>query len=362
MPVKPAFSAPILLARQNSPSHLCAVTPLTVRPPLRAVAEPPAAAKPTASTPAPAASKGRIRAGHNPDALLTLGLPKGSLLDATVELMGRAGWNVRAENRSYYAKVNDDDLNLLMFRSQEMARYVGMGCVDCGICGLDWLVENDVGDAVVDVAQLNYSKVSDGNVRWVLAVPEDSPVQAPEHLAGGLVSTELLETTRKYFEERGIANVQCEFSWGATEIKARANLVDAICDVTETGDSIRANRLRVIDTVMESSTRVIANAEAWQDPARRAKIEEVVLLLDGALQGRRRVGLKMNVPVDSVDEARNVLQDFAVTSPTVSPLADSKYVSMEIITEKASERLVIPQLKALGCLGIFSYDLNMLVA
>lgn len=330
--------------------------------PLRAVAEPPATAKMPSKVEAPGLAKGRIRAGHNPDALLSLGLPKGSLLDATIELMGRAGWNVRAENRSYYAKVNDNDLNLLMFRSQEMARYVSMGCVDCGICGLDWLVENDVGDAVVDVAKLNYSKVSDGSVRWVLAVPEDSPVQKPEDLAGGLVSTELLGTTQRYFQKRGISGVRCEFSWGATEIKARANLVDAICDVTETGDSIRANRLRVVDTVMESSTRVIANAEAWRDPARRAKIEEVVLLLDGALQGRRRVGLKMNVPTSSVDEARIILEGFAVTSPTVAPLADDHFVSMEIITEKASERLVIPQLKAIGCLGIFSYDLNMLVA
>lgn len=305
--------------------------------------------------------QGRPRAGHNPDALLTLGLPKGSLLEATLELMNRAGWNVKVESRSYYAKVDDEDLNLLMFRAQEMAKYVALGIVDVGITGLDWVKENDVDDKIVDVAMLNYSKASDGSVRWVLAVPESSPVKCPEDLAGGVVSTELINITRRYFESRGIDNVHCEFSWGATEVKARAKLVDAICDVTETGDSIRANNLRVVDVVMESSTRIIANRDSYADPRKRAKINELSLLLNGALHGRRRVGLKMNVPADKVKEVSGVLAKFAVTSPTVSSLADHSYVSMEIIAEQACERLVIPELKALGCLGIFSYNLNMLV-
>lgn len=243
-----------------------------------------------------------------------------------------------------------------------MGRYVAMGCVDCGIAGLDWVLDEDGGKGVVDVGGLNYSKGGDGSVRWVLAVKENSPVRTAEDLAGGTVSTELIATTRRWFEARGIKDVRCEFSWGATEIKARAGLVDAICDVTETGDSIRANGLRIVDEVMESSTRFIANPEAWADPARRAKIEEVMLLLDGALQGRRRVGVKMNVPVAAIDEVKHALTGFAVTSPTISALVDDAYVSMEVITEAQSERLIIPQLKRLGCLGIFSYNLNMLVA
>ncbi len=203
---------------------------------------------------------------------------------------------------------------------------------------------------------------SDGCVRWVLAVPENSHVQTVADLAGGTVSTELVKTTQRFFEERGVSGVRCEFSWGATEIKARANLVDAICDITETGNSIRANNLRIVDTVMESSTRLIANADAWEDPARRAKIEEVALLLNAALHGRRRVGIKMNVPVGAVQEVTGFLMEYAITSPTVASLVDERYVSMEIITEKQAERLVIPTLKALGCLGIFSYNLNMLVS
>lgn len=307
-------------------------------------------------------SHARPRAGHNPGALLTMGLPKGSLLDATLELMKRAGWDVKVESRSYYARVNDDDLNLVMFRAQEMAKYVALGIVDVGITGLDWVQENNVGDDIVDVCSLNYSKVSDGSVKWVLAVPESSPVKTPHDLAGGVISTELIGTTKRYFEKLGIPNVQCEFSWGATEVKARANLVDAICDVTETGNSIRANNLRIIDTVMESSTRIIANRAVYENPTQRAKIDELSMLLKGALEGRRRVGLKMNVPVDMVDRVSEVLAEYAVTSPTVAPLADDKFVSMEIIAEQACERLVIPKLKTLGCLGIFSYNLNMLVA
>lgn len=318
-----------------------------------------AAAAATASGDAAAA---RPRVGHNPSALLTMGLPKGSLLDSTLELMGRAGWNISLSPRSYYAKTDDEELNLILFRSQEMARYVAMGCVDCGIAGLDWILEEDGGQGVVDVGGLNYSKGGDGSVRWVLAVKEASPVRCAEDLTGGIISTELIRTTQRWFEARGIQGVRCEFSWGATEIKARAGLVDAICDVTETGDSIRANGLRIVDVVMESGTRLIANEAAWADPARRAKIEEIMLLLDGALQGRRRVGIKMNVPVGAVDEVRAVLDGFAVTSPTVSGLVDERFVSMEIITEAKSERLIIPKLKLLGCLGIFSYNLNMLVA
>lgn len=377
----PAFSAPAHFSVRTGgvsdfsahPRHVlqnvymqCGALPLSrSRGPIRMVADPTrAAAAPNASAAATVATEktpSRPRAGHNPDALLTLGLPKGSLLDATLELMNRAGWNVKVESRSYYAKVDDEDLNLLMFRAQEMAKYVALGIVDVGITGLDWVKENNVDDKIVDVAMLNYSKASDGSVRWVLAVPESSPVKSPEDLAGGVVSTELIATTRLYFEERGIENVQCEFSWGATEVKARAKLVDAICDVTETGDSIRANNLRIVDVVMESTTRIIANKESYADPRKRAKIQELSLLLNGALHGRRRVGLKMNVPSDKVKEVTGVLAKFAVTSPTVSPLTDDHYVSMEIIAEQACERLVIPELKALGCLGIFSYNLNMLV-
>jgi ATP phosphoribosyltransferase len=365
-PQQPAFAAarpPVALRPAARPMRTCRRTPphaVDSQPaPVAAAAAAPA---PAPAVPAATPGAGRPRVGLNPGALLTMGLPKGSLLDSTLELMGRAGWNISLSPRSYYAKVNDSELNLLLFRSQEMARYVAMGCVDCGIAGRDWILDENGGVGVVDVGGLNYSKGGDGCVRWVLAVKESSPVRSAEDLAGGVVSTELVATTRRWFESRGIEGVRCEFSWGATEIKARAGLVDAICDVTETGDSIRANGLRIVDVIMESGTRLIANPAAWADPARRAKIEEVMLLLDGALQGRRRVGVKMNVPVEVVEEVKEVLAGFSVTSPTISALVDDRFVSMEVITEARCERLIIPKLKLLGCLGIFSYNLNMLVA
>ncbi|MDH3582653.1 MAG: ATP phosphoribosyltransferase, partial [Phycisphaerae bacterium] len=229
--------------------------------------------------------------------LLRVGLPKGSLQESTVDLFRRAGFYVDIPPRSYFPRIDDPDIECVMFRAQEMSRYVADGVVDLGITGHDWIVENE--SDVHEVAELCYSKATGRPARWVLAVPAESSVQRAEDLAGGLISTELVNTTRAYFEKRGI-DVRVEFSWGATEVKAR--LVSGIVDVTETGSSIRANNLRVIDEIMSSTTRLIANHDAWKDPARKDKIESMVLLLRGALEARRQVGLKMNVPRAQLDE------------------------------------------------------------
>lgn len=240
----------------------------------------------TYTTPTSIARKPSKKPGSRPDALLTFGLPKGSLQEATLDLFQRAGWAIKIPSRSYFPVLDDDELNAILLRAQELGRYTASGIVDAAITGYDWICENGVEQDVVEVGELNYSKVSDGSVRWVLAVPQDSDVRKPEDLEGSVVSTELMAMTKRYFEDRGVQNVRLEFSWGATEVKARGSFVDAIVDVTETGESLRANNLRVLDTVLRSSTRMIANRDAWNDPQKRKKIEDMYLLLHAALKVR----------------------------------------------------------------------------
>lgn len=291
---------------------------------------------------------------RNQDEILRIGLPKGSLQDATFDLFRRAGYQVSVPSRSYFPTIDDPQLSCVLFRAQEMSRYVEEGVVDIGITGHDWVVEN--GSDVHEVCELRYSKATSRPARWILAVPEESDVQKPEDLAGGIVATELLESTKRYFAEKGV-DVKVEFSWGATEVKAR--LVDAIVDITETGSSIRANKLRIIDELLSSTTRLVASHEAWKDPVKRDKIESLALLLTGAIRARGLVGLKMNVPQDKLDAILAMLP--AEKSPTVSPLADGQWSAVEIIVEERIERELVPKLHNAGAAGIFSYPLNKVI-
>ncbi|MFP4145615.1 MAG: ATP phosphoribosyltransferase [Phycisphaeraceae bacterium] len=287
--------------------------------------------------------------------LLRIGIPKGSLQDATIDLFDRAGYNISVPRRSYFPEIDDPELSAVMFRAQEMSRYVEDGVVDMGITGRDWVIEN--GSDVHEVCELQYSKATSRPARWVLAVPEESDYYKPEDLAGGIISTELVGTTRRYFQERNIDVRKVEFSWGATEVKAR--LVDAIVDITETGSSLRANKLRVIDTLLTSTTRLIANKQAWNVPDKRKKIEDLALLLEGAIAARSRVGLKMNAPKDRLDEVLAILP--AAQSPTVNELADPQWVAVEVVVEEKVERDLVPQLMRAGATAIFSYPLNKVV-
>ena len=287
--------------------------------------------------------------------LLRLGIPKGSLQDATIDLFDRAGYNIEVSSRSYFPQIDDPQLQAVMFRAQEMSRYVEDGVVDLGITGNDWIIENE--SDVQDVCELRYSKATDRPVRWVLAVPEEAGCDKPEDLAGGIVATELVNTTRQYFQQRGIDVKKVEFSWGATEVKAR--LVDAIVDVTETGSSLRANNLKIIDTLATSTTRLVANKDAWNDPAKRAKIEDLATLLQGAIEARSKVGLKLNAPRQQLDDVLALLP--SEKSPTVNELADKQWVAIEVVVEETVERELVPQLSRAGATDIFSYTLNKVV-
>lgn len=286
--------------------------------------------------------------------ILRLGIPKGSLQDSSLDLFSRAGFNINVSSRSYFPQVDDPEITAVMFRAQEMSRYVADGVLDCGLTGQDWIVEN--GSEVVEVAELVYSKQKLSPVRWVLAVPEESSVQSVKDLEGGIVATELLQATQRYFQEQGV-NVRVEFSWGATEVKAR--LVDAIVDVTETGSSLKANKLRVLDTVLTSTTRFVANKDAWANPWKRRKIENIALLLQGAIEAREKVGLKMNVPRAKLDAVLAKLP--AEKSPTVSGLADADWVALEVIVEERVERDLVPELKKAGASGIITYPLKKVI-
>jgi ATP phosphoribosyltransferase len=286
--------------------------------------------------------------------VLKLGLPKGSLERATLDLMARAGFDVQVAERSYSPSIDDPEIEVVMFRAQEMSRYVEDGVLDAGLTGKDWIAEN--GSDVRVVADLVYAKTHLARVRWVLAVPNESPVTKPEDLGGGLVATELVRVTERYFGERGI-QVKVEFSWGATE--AKAGLVDAIVDVTETGASLRANRLRIVDTLMESNTQLIANKAAWKDPWKRARVENLAMLLQGAIEAREKVGLKMNVPKANLDAVLALLP--AEKSPTVSPLAEPGWVAVEVILDSTQERQLVPELKRAGAGGIIVYPLNKII-
>jgi ATP phosphoribosyltransferase len=289
-----------------------------------------------------------------PQDKLVLGIPKGSLQEATVDLFGRAGYKIDISSRSYFPSIDDEQISAIMFRAQEMSRYVEDGVIDAGLTGHDWIVENN--SDVVSVAELVYSKQKLVPSRWVLCVPEESAIKTPQDLEGGIIATELVNVTRKYFADKGI-NVRVEFSWGATEVKAR--LLDAIVDITETGSSIRANKLRVIDTIMTTATRFIANKTALDIPWKRQKIENIVLLLKGAIEAREKVGLKMNVPRDRLAEISKVLP--SEKSPTISSLADPAWVAVEVIVAERIERDLVPQLKRAGATGIITYPLNKVI-
>ncbi len=286
--------------------------------------------------------------------VLKLGIPKGSLQEATFDLLAKAGFKISDSERSYFPRIDDDTIRLIMLRAQEMSRYVADGVLDAGFTGYDWIVEN--GSVVEEVCELLYSKTTSNPAQWVLAVPDESNVQKPEDLQGGIIATELVNATRKYFQAKKI-DVKVEFSWGATEVKAR--LVDGIVELTETGSSLRANNLRIVDTVMTSTTRFIANKLAWKDKFKRQKIENIAILLKAAIDAKTRVGMKMNIKKADIDKVLKILP--AEKSPTVSPLADSDYVAVEIVVEDEIERRLIPELKRAGASGIITYPLNKVI-
>jgi ATP phosphoribosyltransferase len=286
---------------------------------------------------------------------LRLGIPKGSLQEATLALLARAGLQVFVSPRSYFAATNDPQIECMLIRAQEMARYVEHGALDAGLTGFDWVMES--GLEVVTVADLIYAKQSRGKVRWALAVPEDSTAQRAEDLEGATIATELVSVTSRYFQRRGI-NVKVEFSWGATEVKP-PTLADAIVEVTETGSSLKANRLRVIDTVIESNTQIIANKVAWVDPTKRQKIENLAIMLRGAMEAQGRVGLMLNVRVEDLPAVLGVLP--ALNSPTISTLSDKTWVAVNTIMEESLCWEVIPRLKAANATGIVEYPLNKVV-
>jgi ATP phosphoribosyltransferase len=286
--------------------------------------------------------------------VLKLGIPAGSLQQATIGLFGKAGFHILDSERNYLPRIDDEQIQAIMLRAQEMSRYVADGVLDAGITGYDWIIEN--GSDVVEIAELAYSKASSEPTRWVLAVPDESKVTKPEQLKGGVVATELVNVTKKYFSDKNI-DVKVEFSWGATEVKGR--LVDAIVELTETGSSLRANDLRIIDTVITSTTRLIANKQAWQDKFKRGKIESISILLSAAIDAQSRVGLKMNVKKDDLDSILKVLP--AEKSPTISSLADSDYVAVEVVIEDKVERSLVPALKRAGASGIITYPLNKVI-
>jgi ATP phosphoribosyltransferase len=289
------------------------------------------------------------------DKKLKLGIPKGSLQDATIALFQSAGWNIYASGRSYFPTIDDPEIECMLVRAQEMARYVEYGALDAGLTGNDWVQENQ--HDVEYVTSLTYSKQSRQKVKWVLAVPEDSPYQKAEDLAGCIIATELVEFTKRYFESKNIP-VKVEFSWGATEVKP-PTLADAIVEVTETGSSLRANRLRIIETLMESETQLIANKTSWQDDWKQAKINNISLMLNAAIAAQGRVGLMLNARKADLREVLAVLP--ALNSPTVSQLSDEQWVALNTILEETTVREVIPRLKAAGATGIVEYPLSKVV-
>src|SRR5580765_3080604 len=286
---------------------------------------------------------------------LRLGIPKGSLQEATLQLFAQAGLSIHTSSRSYFASTGDPEIECMLIRAQEMARYVEHGALDAGLTGLDWVVES--GLDVVAVADLIYAKRSRGKVRWVLAAPEDSPFRRAEDLSGRIIATELVNVTRNYFRGKSI-DVQVEFSWGATEVKPPM-LADAIVEVTETGSSLKANRLRILETVLESNTQVIANKSAWADCGKRRKIENLALMLRGAMEAQGRVGLMLNVRKENLAAVLGVLP--ALKKPTVSALSDEDWLALNTVIEESAAWEVIPRLKEAQAQGIVEYPLNKVV-
>jgi ATP phosphoribosyltransferase len=287
--------------------------------------------------------------------ILRLGLPKGSLQDATLEKMAKAGFHISVSSRSYVPYVDDEELSIRLIRAQEISRYVEHGYLDAGITGHDWIVEN--GSQVHEVGEFIFSKVSRQPTRWVLCVPEDSPVKSVKDLKGRRIATEVVNITKRYLRQHKV-KAEVEFSWGATEVKAH-ELVDAIVEVTETGSSLRANKLRIVDTLLTSTPRLIANRAAWRDPWKRTKIETLALLLRGALEAESKVGLKMNIARRNLDR---LLQELpALRNPTISPLSTDGWVAVETIIDEHVVREIVPQLKRAGAEGIIEYPLNKVV-
>ena len=287
--------------------------------------------------------------------ILKLGIPKGSLQEATVELFRKAGFKINIPDRSYYPLIDDPMVECLLLRAQEMARYVEQGLLDAGLTGHDWVVENNA--QVHEVADLVYSKTGTGKARWVLAVPVDSAVKSVQDLQGMRIATEAINLTQRYLEQNGVTAI-VEFSWGATEVKP-PELADAIVDITETGSSLRANNMRIVETILETNTKLIANLDAWKDPEKRSKIEQLGMLLKGAIEAENKVGLMMNVPRDELDTILKVLP--SMNKPTVSELTDPEWVDLLVILEERVARDLIPELKQKGAQAIVEFPLNKVI-
>jgi ATP phosphoribosyltransferase len=286
---------------------------------------------------------------------LKFGIPKGSLENATIDLFRRAGFNITTTSRSYFPSIDDPDIECMLIRAQEMARYVEDGVLDAGLTGRDWVAENEANVEIV--ADLIYAKQSFGKVRWVLAAPESSPYHRVQDLQGKIIATELVNTTERYLAAKNV-RAKVEFSWGATEVKP-PELADAIVEVTETGSSLRANKLRILDTVLESNTQLIANIDAWANPEKRRKLEDMRLLLEGAMNALGKVGLMLNVRKDDLKLVLNVLP--ALKNPTISQLSDEAWVAVNTILDETTVRDIIPRLKGAGAQGIVEYPLNKIV-
>src|SRR5579872_5912168 len=286
---------------------------------------------------------------------LKLGIPKGSLQEASIQLFKRAGYDIMVNPRSYFPHIDDEEIECMLIRAQEMARYVEDKVLDAGLTGKDWVLENEAN--VMEVADLVYAKQTLGKVRWVLAVPQNSEIQSVKDLQGKVVATELVQVTKRYLERNGV-KAKVEFSWGATEVKPPV-LADAIVEVTETGSSLRANNLKIIDTVMESNTQLIANRQSWEDPEKRKKLEDIRMLLEGAINALGKVGLMMNVRRDCLPAVLNVLP--ALKKPTISHLSDEDWLAVNTILDESTVRHIIPRLKEAGAQGIVEYPLNKIV-
>lgn len=287
---------------------------------------------------------------------LRLGIPKGSLQDSTIRLFEKSGWKIRLSNRNYFPDIDDEEITCSLSRAQEMSMWVENGTFDVGLTGHDWVMENS--SDVEVVSDLIYSKELNKPARWVLCVSGESSFRKPQDLEGGKIATELVSFTRNYFESKGI-NVEVVFSWGATEAKVVEGLCDGIVEITETGSTIRANGLRIIAELMETNTQLIANRQAWADPWKREKIEQMNLLLQGALRAGTTVGVKMNIPKETLARAMKLLP--SITSPTVAELSDKNWVSVEIVLEEKLVRKLIPSLKSIGAEGIIEYPLNKVI-
>ena len=287
--------------------------------------------------------------------VLKLGLPKGSLQDASLQLFRRAGYEISVSSRSYFPSIDDEEIECMLIRAQEMARYVEDGILDAGLTGKDWILENE--SNVIEVADLVYAKQTFGKVRWVLAVPEKSPCRSVRDLQGKIIATELVGVTKRYLERNGV-NAKVEFSWGATEVKPPV-LADAIVEVTETGSSLRANGLRIVETVLESNTKFIVHPGAWADGWKRRKIETLIMLLQGAIEAAGKVGLMLNVRRDDLEGVLAVLP--ALKRPTISALSDSEWVAVNTVIEEKTVREIIPRLKAANAQGIVEYPLNKVI-